>query len=201
VPALILLSGLPGTGKSFLASAIAARYPAAIVRSDEVRKVLFPAPTYSTQENGVVYLICYALLGQLLSDGFTVIFDATNLVRDGRKRARRIATRAGARTLTLLTDAPAEVVAQRLRARTQGSVAAYSSDADQAVHEKLATTVESMSVADAPYARVDTSGDIESALRLVDAFLAPHPLGRDAPAATHDDTAAEQIPAAEQVNR
>src|SRR5437764_421718 len=61
VAALILLSGLPGTGKSHFAAAIQARHPAAVVRSDEVRKQLFPYPTYSAGENGFVYLTCYAL--------------------------------------------------------------------------------------------------------------------------------------------
>src|SRR4051812_23649443 len=69
-PALSLLSGLPGTGKSYLASAIQPRRPAAIVRSDEVRKTLFPEPKYTVGENGFVYLTSYALLSQLLADGY-----------------------------------------------------------------------------------------------------------------------------------
>src|SRR5947207_12364864 len=95
VPALILLSGLPGTGKSHLAAAIAARHPAAVVRSDEVRKLLYSRPTYTSRENGFVYLTCYALLAHLLGDGYTAIFDATNLTRYSRKRARKIAAQAG----------------------------------------------------------------------------------------------------------
>jgi hypothetical protein len=166
-----LLSGLPGTGKSFLAAAIAARHPAAIVRSDEVRKILFPEPKYTTGENGFVYLACYAVLAQLLADGYTVIFDATNLMRNGRKRARRIAAQVGAPALTLLTVAPAEVVAERLRQRSAGALETFSSDADQAVHAKLAGTVEAMHEGYEPYHRVDTSRTIGPALRMVDAFL------------------------------
>ena len=113
-PALLLLSGLPGTGKSYLASTIASRHPAAVVRTDEVRKAIFPHPTYARDESGTVYLTCYALLESLLGDGYTVVFDATNLLRAGRKRVREIAHRARAKVLTLETVARPEVVAARL---------------------------------------------------------------------------------------
>src|SRR5262249_5574185 len=89
--ALIIPSGLPGTGKSYVAAEIRARHPAAVVRTDEVRKALFPQPTYGGEESGVVYRTCYALIASLLRDGYTVIFDGTNTTRDGRRRARTIA--------------------------------------------------------------------------------------------------------------
>jgi predicted kinase len=167
-PALILLSGLPGTGKSYLAAAIAARYPAVVVRSDEVRKALIPDPTYSSGENGFVYLTCYALMDQLLRDGYVVVFDATNLQREGRKRARKIATAAGAPALTLVTTAPATVIAERLRQRAAGAVESYSSDADWGVHQKLAATMDAMTE---PSREVDTSADLELVLADVGCFL------------------------------
>ena len=182
-PALILLSGLPGTGKSYLAAAIAARHPAIVVRSDEIRKALYPQPRYTSRENGFVYLTCYALLDRLLADGYTVVFDATNLTRDARKRARTIALQAGAPSLTLLTVAPPALVAQRLRRRSAGQDEAYASDADWDVHEKLAATVEAMNAAHEPYVLVDTSMDCAPVLALVDKFLdrvrCPGPAGEE----------------------
>jgi len=172
VPALILLSGLPGTGKSHLAAKIAAHHPAAVVRSDEVRKLLYSRPAYTSRENGFVYLVCYALLAQLLAGGYTAVFDATNLTRDSRKRARKLAREAGAPALTLLTVAPPDVVAHRLQQRTTGAAEAYASDAGWAVHENLAATVQAMNAAHEPYVLVDTSKEIVPVLRLVDEFLA-----------------------------
>ena len=169
-PALLLLSGLPGTGKSHLAAAMAARHPVAVVRTDEVRKVLFPQPTYSGGESGAVYLACYALIERLLADGYTVVFDATNLTRPGRQRARGVAARAGAATLTLFTTAGQETVAQRLHRRTSGGSESFSSDADWSVYEKLARTVEPAGEEESPM--VDTSGDLTPALERVDRFLA-----------------------------
>jgi orotidine-5'-phosphate decarboxylase len=169
-PALLLLSGLPGTGKSHLAAAIAARHPVAVVRTDEVRKVLFPQPSYSGDESGAVYLTCYALVERLLEDGYTVVFDATNLTRAGRRRARAIAARAGAGTFTLFTSAGKETVAQRLQQRISGGSESFSSDADWRVYEKLARTVEPAGEEESPM--VDTSGDLTPALDRVDRFLA-----------------------------
>jgi hypothetical protein len=166
--ALILLCGLPGTGKSYLASAIASRHDVLVVRSDEVRKILYPRPRYSASENGFVYLTCYALLEALLRDRHAIVFDATNLLRDGRKRAQQLAEAAGAPFLTLLTTAPDDVVAARLASRAAGNVETFSSDADWAVHQKLATTAEPLNE---PGLVVDTSHSIEPALAAVDKVL------------------------------
>jgi predicted kinase len=169
VPALVVMSGLPGTGKSHLAAALAARFECAVLRSDEVRKALFPEPRYTNAENGIVYLSCYALVEALLADRYSVIFDATNLLRRGRKRALKIAERAGAPSLVLVTTSPAAVVAERLRRRGAGEAAAYSSDADWAVHELLAGTLQAVTE---PAVVVDTSVSLEPAFAAVEALLA-----------------------------
>jgi orotidine-5'-phosphate decarboxylase len=169
-PALILLSGLPGTGKSHLAAQIASRHPVLVVRSDEVRKALFRQPTYSSDESGAVYLTGYALLESLLRDGYAVVFDATNLLKDGRRRARAVATGAGAPCLTIVTVAPPEVVAARLARRASGGAESFSSDAGWTVYERLAGSADPPSEEEP--LMVDTSRDIAPALAAVDRFLA-----------------------------
>jgi predicted kinase len=169
-PALILLSGLPGTGKSYLAQAIQAGHPVVIVRSDEVRKHLYPNPQYTSEESGAVYLTCYALIRSLLLDGHAVVFDATNLTRKGRRRARQIAAQAGAPFLLLLTMAPPQVVADRLHRRAAGENEAYSSDANWRIHQRLAGTIESVTESEAAIV-VDTSVGLDAALEAVDHLL------------------------------
>ena len=170
-PALILLSGLPGTGKSFLAEEIRRRYAAIVLRSDEVRKALYPAPRYTAAENGAVYLTCYALLEALLRDGFAVVFDATNLVRRGRQRARKLAHALGVPFLLLVTESPPSVVEDRLRRRAAGESATFSSDADWVVHEKLAGTMQTISPLSEPAVVVDTSASLRPAFDALDQLL------------------------------
>ncbi len=150
-----------------------------MVRSDEVRKALFQPPTYSSDESGAVYLTGYALLESLLGDGYAVVFDATNLLRKGRRRARAIAAGAGAPCLTLVTQAPPEVVAARLGRRASGGAESFSSDAGWTVYERLAGSAEPVSEEES--LMVDTSRDIAPALAAVDRFLAGSVVSRRAP--------------------
>ena len=78
-PPLIVVSGLPGTGKSFLCRKVAEKLPFLILASDALRKVLFPTPQYDEQENKRLFSACHVLIEELLEKGIPVIFDATNL--------------------------------------------------------------------------------------------------------------------------
>ena len=54
-PALVVLCGLPGAGKSTLARAIAASAPAVVISSDHIRKTLVKAPQYTDREHRRVF--------------------------------------------------------------------------------------------------------------------------------------------------
>src|SRR5574340_931692 len=86
-PLLILVTGLPGTGKSFLARKIVAHVPAVIVEGDQVRKILFPHPTYAGEESAWVHRVAHTVIERLLKASYRVIYDATNLVEWHRRQA------------------------------------------------------------------------------------------------------------------
>ena len=46
-PGFVVVSGLPGTGKTFFCHKLAEKQPFCILESDAMRKALFPSPDYS----------------------------------------------------------------------------------------------------------------------------------------------------------
>jgi adenylylsulfate kinase len=94
----IWITGLPGSGKSVLARAVAEALAAdgewvTILELDEIRKVLTPSPTYSDAERDVVYR-ALAYMARLLTEvGRPVIVDATAHRRVWRDLARELIPR------------------------------------------------------------------------------------------------------------
>ena len=156
--ALIVVSGLPGSGKSYFSRRLAERLPVAIVETDAMRRALFPSPTYGGAENARLFKACHALIRDLLTRGIPVLFDATNLVEHNRERLYNIAHRTGAKLILVRVEAPVEVIAQRLSMRDEGNAAAEdSSTAGWSVYRRMAFSVEP--IRRGHYA-VDTSRDI-----------------------------------------
>jgi len=75
---LILVCGLPGSGKSFFARTLSKQLHARYYNSDLLRKELFPNNrTYSEQEKQTVYSTLLSIAENDLKDQYTVIIDAT----------------------------------------------------------------------------------------------------------------------------
>jgi len=158
-PVLLLLCGLPGTGKSFLARRLMESLPFVIIESDWIRKILFPQPRYTAQESRWVHRTCHALIAKLLKRGVRVIYDATNLIEYHRELVYRIAERAGARLLVVKTVASEEVVRDRLMARQEA--ATEISDADWRIYRRMASRQEPIYHS---HLVIDTSEDLEEAV-------------------------------------
>jgi DegV family protein with EDD domain len=132
-PAFVMLSGLPGAGKSRLAGEIEKRMPVAVVESDRLRKVLVERPTYSPMESTRTFEAIHALLERLLDRGVPCLLDATNLREEHRRPLYEIAERTSARLLVVAVEAPPELAL----ARISGRGVADTSDANPAVFEKM----------------------------------------------------------------
>lgn len=159
-PVLVLLSGLPGTGKSYLARLLVQKIPMVGVESDRVRKILFPQPSYSAEESLVVHRTCHTLIARFLAQGKRVLYDATNLVEFHRELVYRIAEQAGARLIIVRSVAQPEVVKERLtRNHERGA-----SDATWEVYLSMAKNEEPIA---RPHLVVDTTGDVEEAVNKV----------------------------------
>ncbi len=118
-PALLLvLSGLPASGKSTLAAGLAARHPFCIIATDPIRKTFFPQRTYSGEESAATHRVAHAVLRRLLGRGVWCVLDGTNLRRSHREAALALGTAAGARVVGLQLAVSEDLVRERLRGHT-----------------------------------------------------------------------------------
>lgn len=93
---LIVFSGLPGVGKTTLASAFAAKREATYLRVDVIEQALLNEEGQNTNLGGRGYAILCALAESNLQVGLTVVADCVNPWPLTRTALRAAAERAGA---------------------------------------------------------------------------------------------------------
>ena len=163
-PALVVLSGLPGSGKSYFCRRLASHHPLACLESDALRKALFGQPTYSADESRRLFSACHLVLSRLLTRGVAAIFDATNLREVHRRQVYRIADDHKAKLILVHLQASPPVAHERLEARAKGPRSQDLSDAGPEVYERMQLDVEPIG---RPHISVDTSADIEPAIAAI----------------------------------
>ena len=141
---LVLIGGLPGTGKSALAGTLAGQLGFTVLNSDRIRKELAGVPAeqkspaaygagiYDRSWTERTYQELLHRAAELLSRGESVIADASWIASGHRAAAQAMAGNAVADIVQLRCTAPAEVTAYRMSSRT-GSA----SDADPMVAAKM----------------------------------------------------------------
>lgn len=149
-PCLLLVAGLPGTGKSTLSQELAQTADFSVIRSDVVRKELArltaedarkPVEDIYTREwHERTYAECLQRAEQLLFEGRRVIVDATFRSETHRQMFLETAQRWRVPGVLLLCTAEPETIRQRLDKR-RGDV----SDANWRVHVQIAETWEKAS--------------------------------------------------------
>jgi adenylylsulfate kinase len=121
----IWLTGRPGSGKSTIARAAAARLtesgtPVTVLELDQIRRVVTPTPTYSHAERELVYRALVFMAVTLTEAGVPVLIDAT-----AHRRAWRALARASiARFAEVQLDCPLDVAQVRERTRPRGAAPA-----------------------------------------------------------------------------
>ena len=170
-PFLIILSGLPGTGKSFFANRLTARIPSIVIESDRTRKALITMPTYSRKEHARVFAVCHKIIEELLSEGNVIIFDATNLTTTARSPLLRITKTLGIPSLCLAFTAPEEIIKMRLINRSSGLDQSSYSDADWNIYTRMKPWQE---VPQTECWNIDSSKDISLSLNQLAEIIQPH---------------------------
>ncbi|HUZ20247.1 MAG TPA: AAA family ATPase [Acidimicrobiales bacterium] len=147
---LVVVGGLPGSGKSSLASAVGEALGAAVVRSDEVRKALaglepttpaeapFGEGLYRPEATAATYAELLERGRTWLSRGRSVVLDASFHDPAWRAGARQLAAETVSDLDELHCSAPQALLERRVarRARRDGEI----SDANVAVVRKLAAS-------------------------------------------------------------
>ena len=136
-PALIVVMGLPGVGKSHCARVLCGRLGAAHVASDELRSRLFIAASYAEEENRAVFAAATAIVDGLLGEGHRVVVDATNLVARNRAATVDAARRRGIPVTYVRITASDEETRARLSSRRAGRAAGDHSEADESIYERM----------------------------------------------------------------
>ena len=161
-PGLVILCGLPGTGKSHFARELSRRASFVWLNSDRTRKLLVDAPSYSRREHRRVFSAMHVLTRGYLRGGYSVVFDATNLNENVRRPLYASASEVGVEPLIIRFTAPPELVRRRLTDRADGVGEASQSDATWDVYSRMA-------VADQPVPRphllVAGPEDVESVMQ------------------------------------
>lgn len=178
-PALVMVGGLPGTGKSTVARAIGASHGFQVIRSDVVRKELAglsaETPAGGAIGNGLytpewtdrTYSECRARAEAALWEGGRVAVDATFLDETHRRQYLDTARRFGVPVLFLVCEADPEVTRARIAARHGDA-----SDADWAVYEDASRRWDApSSVTSRVTRRIETGGSLEIAIQSATAAL------------------------------
>lgn len=164
-PCLVLIGGLPGTGKSLLARGLRETCGFTWIRADEVRKRLagvnpfssrggqVDAGLYTPQWSERTYDACLDSAAEVCAKGGRAIVDATFVDGERRQKFVRAAAGWGVPVLMIVAHAPAKLVRERLAARNGDP-----SDADWEVYQALAARWDRLDPLLCPHARVNASG-------------------------------------------
>ncbi|MET8582368.1 AAA family ATPase [Streptomyces collinus] len=173
---LVLVGGLPGSGKSTLSGALADRLGVTLLSSDRMRKELAGIPAeqsaaagfgeglYTPEWTARTYAALLDRAAALLSCGESVVLDATWSGAAQRSAALRVAEETRADLVALHCQVPGDLSTARLRTRARGV-----SDAGP----DIATAMAAEEPAWPEAVPVDTSGPLEPAVTRALAAVRP----------------------------
>lgn len=100
-PYLILLVGIPGSGKTFFAEKFAETFSTPLINLNDLRFELFEQPDFSKNEENYLEKISYALLPELMRSRRAIMLEGGLEARSDRATYRQIANAHGYNTVTV----------------------------------------------------------------------------------------------------
>lgn len=117
-PHLIMMAGIPGSGKSYFAASFADTFKAPLVSYHDIKQTLFKQPQNERGESMAVKKVARILLPELLKTGSTVIYDGQLESDSERQAVSRLARRAGYKPVVIWVQTDTSTAKQRATRRT-----------------------------------------------------------------------------------
>jgi predicted kinase len=128
---IVLIAGLPGSGKSYFAVKLSAKLGAMYISSDKVRKGLDALGKYSFKNKMEVYFEMVKMANRLLLDQKTVVVDATFYLNSMRTLFYKLAKTHNSEICLVYINANEALIKERLSKPRQDS------EADFKVYEQI----------------------------------------------------------------
>ena len=162
---LVMICGLPGTGKSTLAKAVAEKIDAVYLNSDSIRLGMLEEREYTEEEKKQVYEAMFEKSGEELKKGKNVVLDATFYKKELREDAKETADEAGTKIFIIECVTHEDLLKERILKRKKEET---ESEADFEVYKKVKMQFEPI---EGEHLAVDTSMELERQIELVLAYL------------------------------
>lgn len=135
---IIIVFGLPGSGKSYFASRLAKKLGARYVNSDVIRNQLFVVKEYSQAEKKKVYSEMVREMKKAIQQNGNIVLDATFYKKSVRKKFSVAVKEFGQSIIFIEVWADQKVIIERLSRKRRHS------DADYSVHLYIKEVFEPM---------------------------------------------------------
>ncbi len=161
---LIIVSGYIASGKTTVAKYIAEKINAVLLRTDVLRREIYPNPTYSDEEVNDIYRRVFQRAKVSLEQGKNVVLDATFSKQKMRNRAKNIAEDAGTEFLLVEVISSGDKLAKK---RIEERV----NDAANTSYEEYLKSKPAFEAITENHSVIDNSGSLDETYIQVDQFL------------------------------
>ena len=128
---IVIVFGLPGSGKSYFAAHLANKINADYINSDKVRRAMFDTRTYSINEKLSVYSEMLSQMKEVVKQNKNLVLDATFYKNDIRKKFLDEAVGEEVSVFFIEVKAEESVIRKRLQEKR------VDSEADFEVYKKV----------------------------------------------------------------